>query len=448
MGAASVASYTRPVAARKIVTIVFSDVSGSTSLGERLDPEAVRRVMERYFAETRSVLESHGGTVEKFIGDAVMAVFGIPQLHEDDALRAVRAAAEMRGRLADLNEELERDWGVQIAVRTGVNTGEVVAGDAAQGQSFATGDAVNVAARLEQAASPGEILIGDATRRLLREAVRVEAVGPLALKGKADAIDAWRLVEILPDVPAFTPNLDAPFVGREREFAELEEAFERSAEERVCRLVTVLGPPGIGKSRLGAELRAAVEEAATVLTGRCLPYGEGITFWPLAEIVGELDLGSALRGEAEVDAISRRIEAAVGLAESSGRIEETFWAVRRLFEALARERPLVLVFEDIHWAEPGFLDLIEYLAQWTRDAPVLLVCLARPELLEERPSWTATEPSSVVLVLEPLSERASQVLVADLAEAQLAERERDRIVEVAEGNPLFLPLERRLRPQP
>jgi predicted ATPase/class 3 adenylate cyclase len=427
------------VAARKIVTIVFSDVSGSTSLGERLDQEAVRRVMERYFAETRSVLEQYGGTVEKFIGDAVMAVFGIPQLHEDDALRAVRAAAEMRGRLADLNEELERDWGVQIAVRTGVNTGEVVAGDAAQGQSFATGDAINVAARLEQAASPGEILIGDATRRLLREAVRVEAVGPLALKGKAEAIDAWRLVEILPDVPAFTHKLDAPFVGREREFAELEEAFERSAEKRVCRLVTVLGPPGIGKSRLGAELRAAVEEAATVLIGRCLPYGEGITFWPLAEIVGQLELGSVLRGEADVDAISLRIEAAVGLAESSGRIEETFWAVRRLFEALARERPLVLVFEDIHWAEPGFLDLIEYLAQWTHDAPVLLVCLARPELLEERPSWTATEPSSVVLMLEPLSEGASQVLVADLlAEAQLTERERDRIVEVAEGNPLFI----------
>jgi predicted ATPase/class 3 adenylate cyclase len=437
---ALVGSYTRLVAeSRKTVTIVFSDVSGSTSLGERLDPETARRVMERYFAETRSVLEGHGGTVEKFIGDAVMAVFGIPQLHEDDALRAVRAAAELRERLADLNEGLERDWGVQIAVRTGVNSGEVVAGDAAQGQSFATGDAVNVAARLEQAASPGEILIGDATRRLLREAVRVEAVEPLALKGKAEPIDAWRLVEVLPDVPPFTRKLDAPFVGREREFAELEEAFERSAEERVCRLVTVLGPPGIGKSRLGAELRSAVEGGATVLTGRCLPYGEGITFWPLAEIMRELDLGGALRGEADADAIARRIEAAVGLAESSGRIEETFWAVRRLFETLAKERPLVLVLEDIHWAEPGFLDLIEYLAQWARDAPVLLVCLARPELLEERPSWTRTEPSSMVLTLEPLSEAASQALAADLLpEARLTERERDRIVEVAEGNPLFL----------
>jgi len=427
------------VATRKIVTIVFSDVSGSTSLGERLDPEAVRRVMERYFAEARSVLESHGGTVEKFIGDAIMAVFGIPQLHDDDALRAVRATAEMRGRLADLNEELERDWGVRIAVRTGVNTGEVVAGDAAQGQSFATGDAVNVAARLEQAAEQGEILVGDVTRRLLGEAVRVEAVEPLALKGKEEPIDAWRLVEVRPDMPAFIHQFDASFVGRERELAELEEAFERAANEGVCRLVTVLGPPGIGKSRLGAELCAAVEGEATVLTGRCLPYGEGITFWPLAEILGKLDLGSVLRGEAEADAISRRIEAAVGLAESSGRIEETFWAVRRVFETIAKERPLVLVVEDIHWAEPGLLDLIEYLHQWTREAPVLLLCLARPELLEARPSWTATEPSSALLVLEPLSEGASRALASDLvAGPQLTERECDRIVGVAEGNPLFL----------
>ena len=426
-------------AARKIVTIVFSDVSDSTSLGERLDPEAVRRVMERYFVEARSVLESHGGTVEKFIGDAVMAVFGIPRLHEDDALRAVRAAAEMRTRLADLNEELERDWGVQIAVRTGVNSGEVVAGDAAQGQSFATGDAVNVAARLEQAAGPGEIFIGDTTRRMLGEAIRVEAVKPLALKGKAERVPVWRLVEALPDIPALTSKLGASFVGRERELAELAEAFEHSAEEQVCRLVTVLGSPGIGKSRLGAEFRAAVEQTGTVLTGRCLPYGEGITFWPLAEMVGDFDLRSVVWGEAEADAISRRIEAAIGLGESNGRIEQTYWAVRRLFEALARERPLVLVFEDIHWAEPGFLDLIEYLAQWTRDAPVLLLCLARPELLEERPSWTATTPNSMVLFLEPLSEAASQALAADLVTAvQVTEAERDRIVEIAEGNPLFL----------
>ena len=426
-------------AARKIVTIVFSDVSDSTSLGERLDPEAVRRVMERYFVEARSVLESHGGTVEKFIGDAVMAVFGIPRLHEDDALRAVRAAAEMRTRLADLNEELERDWGVQIAVRTGVNSGEVVAGDAAQGQSFATGDAVNVAARLEQAAGPGEIFIGDTTRRMLGEAIRVEAVKPFALKGKAERVPVWRLVEALSDIPALTSKLGASFVGRERELAELAEAFEHSAEEQVCRLVTVLGSPGIGKSRLGAEFRAAVEQTGTVLTGRCLPYGEGITFWPLAEMVGDFDLRSVVWGEAEADAISRPIEAAIGLGESSGRIEQTYWAVRRLFEALARERPLVLVFEDIHWAEPGFLDLIEYLAQWTRDAPVLLLCLARPELLEERPSWTATTPNSMVLFLEPLSEAASQALAADLVTAvQVTEAERDRIVEIAEGNPLFL----------
>jgi predicted ATPase len=296
-----------------------------------------------------------------------------------------------------------------------------------------------VADRLQQAASPGEILIGDATRRLLGDAVRVEAVESVALKGKTERVPVWRLVEVLPDVSVFTRSLDTPFVGRERELAELEEAFGRSMEERACRLVTVLGPPGIGKSRLGAELHSAVKREATVLTGRCLPYGEGITFWPLAEIVRELDLGSALQEEVDADAIRRRIEAAVGVTDSSGRIEETFWAVRRLFEAVAKKRPLLLVFEDIHWAEPSFLDLIEYLAHWMRDGSVLLVCFARPELLDQRPSWTAATPTSAVLILEPLSEAAARAIAADLvADTQLSERECDRIVEVSEGNPLFL----------
>jgi class 3 adenylate cyclase/tetratricopeptide (TPR) repeat protein len=429
---------------RRTVTIVFSDVSGSTALGEQLDPEAVRRIIGRFFEEAQTVLEHHGGKVEKFIGDAVMAVFGIPQLHEDDALRAVRAAAELRARLAGLNEEFERDRGVQIAIRTGVNTGEVVTGDADQGHAFATGDAVNVAARLEQAAGPGEILIGDATRRLLPENVRVEAVEAPLLKGKIERVRTWRLVEILPDVPAFMRRLDTPFVGREHELAILEAAFTSVAEERVCRLVTVFGPPGVGKSRLARELLSLVGPRARVVIGRCLAYGEGITYWPLAEIVQQV-AGRDRAGLAEIVAsdesaglIADRIAGAIGLASAGGRSEEISWAVRKLLEALAANRPLVVVLDDIHWAEPTFLDLIEYLAGFT-SGPILLLALARPDLLEERASWATPRPNAQTIVLQPLAQRDAAALIGGLAShAVISTSARARIVEAAEGNPLFV----------
>jgi class 3 adenylate cyclase/tetratricopeptide (TPR) repeat protein len=430
--------------ARKTVTIVFSDVSGSTALGERLDPETVRRVMRRYFDEAQAVLEHHGGTVEKFIGDAVMAVFGIPQLHEDDALRAVRAAAELRERLVRLNEELTGDWGVEIAVRTGVSTGEVVAGDAAQEQSFATGDAVNVAARLEQAARPGEILIGDATRRLVREAVRVEAVDALGLKGKAKPVPAWRLVEVLPDVPAFTRKLDAPFVGREHDLAVVEAAFERVASERACRLLTVLGAPGVGKSRLARELLTTVGRRARAVVGRCPPYGEGITYWPLAEIVEQVAgrdpaaLAELVAADESAELVAERIAGAVGLAGAGGRSEEIFWAVRKLLEALARERPVIAVLDDIHWAKPTFLDLLEYLAGFA-SGPILLLALARTDLLEARASWASPRRNASTLVLEPLSGRAADDLIAGLAgSAAISSAARARIAEASGGNPLFV----------
>jgi class 3 adenylate cyclase/tetratricopeptide (TPR) repeat protein len=429
---------------RKIVTVLFSDVAGSTELGERLDPEAVGRVMERYFDEARGVLERHGGKVEKFIGDAVMAVFGIPLLHDDDALRAVRAATELQGRLGVLNDELERDWGVRIAVRTGVNTGEVVAGDGAATESFATGDAVNVAARLQQAAGAGEILIGDATWRLLEEAIRVEAVNPLALKGKAEPVRAWRLLEVLPDVPAFTRPIRAPFIGRERELGELEGAFARVVGERTCRLATVLGPPGIGKSRLGRELVSTVGERARVLVGRCIPYGDGITYWPLAEIVQQLAgrnprrIAQLLADDESAELIAERIAGAVGLAEAEGRSEEIAWAVRKLFEALSRESPLVVVLDDIHWAEPTFLDLIEYLVGFTA-GPVLLLALARPDLLDERASWATPRPNASTIFLEPLSEEEAGALIAKVGSGTgLTESPRRRIAEASEGNPLFV----------
>jgi predicted ATPase/class 3 adenylate cyclase len=431
--------------ARKTITVVFSDITGSTSLGERLDPEALRRVMSRYFDEMESVLQRHGGTVEKFIGDAVMAVFGIPRLHEDDALRAVRAAVEMRERLAALNEELERDRGVRLSIRTGVNTGAVVAGDASGRQKLVTGDAVNVAARLEQAAQPGEILIGADTRGLVREAVHVEAVAPLPLKGKTQPVPAWRLVEILPEVPEVARRIDAPFVGRANELAELE-GLERAVDERTCQLRTIVGPPGIGKSRLARELVKRVGDRARLVVGRCLPYGEGITYWPLAEIVRQVagddpsTQVTALLGDGmDAELVAARINGAIGVREVGGTPEEISWAFRKLFEALARERPLIVGVDDIQWAEPTLLDLLEYLVTFTSDAPILLLCLARPDLFDERPPWSNPRPNATLITLPPLSEDDSSMLIERLLrERALPEDERARIVEAAEGNPLFV----------
>jgi class 3 adenylate cyclase/tetratricopeptide (TPR) repeat protein len=401
---------------RKIVTIVFADISGSTRLGEELDAEVLRRVMERYFEEMRSILEHHGGTVEKFIGDAVMAAFGIPVAHEDDALRAIRAAVDMRVLLSDLNEELARERGMTLAVRTGINTGEVVVGDPAEGHFYASGDAVNVAARLEQAARPGEILLGEQTYRLVRDAVSVGTPEPLTLKGKSDAVPAYRLLEVVEGAPALARRFDTPFVGREEELAHLLACLERAVTKRTPVLVTVLGPPGIGKTRLAAELTTQIGERATVLRGRCLSYGEGITFWPLQEILRSL----------------RTLPSGVANPNEAGSTEDTFLAYRKLFEALAAEHPLLLVLEDIHWAEPTLLDLIEHITEWTREAPLLIVCLARPELLDERPGWRGE-----LFDLHPLADGATRSLVAALA-AGIDPALQDRSAKVAEGNPLFL----------
>jgi class 3 adenylate cyclase len=261
---------------RKVVTILFCDVTGSTALGERLDAESLRGLMERYFAVAREVLERHGGTVEKFIGDAVMAVFGVPLVHEDDALRAARAADELRTRLAELSAELREQLGTELEVRMGINTGEVVTN---VGGTLATGDAVNVAARLEQAARPGEILIGDATRQLAAGALELEAVASVDAKGKSEPVAAFRLLAVRPDAPAFERRFDAPFVGRGGELDQLNQAYLRSVRDNSCQLFTVLGPAGIGKSRLVYEFVASQPDAA-VLRGRCLAYGEGITYFP------------------------------------------------------------------------------------------------------------------------------------------------------------------------
>jgi predicted ATPase/class 3 adenylate cyclase len=438
---------------RKTVTVLFCDLKESTPIVERLDPETYRRIISRYFVEVSSVLERHGGTVEKFIGDAVMAVFGIPTVREDDALRAVRAATELREALARLNDELRAAYGVELTVRTGITTGEVVAGDPTEGQAFATGDAVVVAQRLEAAAGAGEILIGEPTHRLVRNAVLVEPVPQLDLKGKAEPVPAWRLLGVVSGAPAFARRLDSPLVGRQRELALLEQAFRRAVDERACHLFTVLGAAGVGKSRLVNELITALGEEARVLIGRCVPYGEGITFWPLTGLVRQAAnvgprlspeetrrrLEQLLGDEPEKNVVADRLAAATGLGDAEATNEEIFWAVRKLFETLGRDKPLVVAFDDVQWAEPTFLDLVDYLADWTRNARVLLVCLARPELLDDRPAWGGGKLNATSILLEPLRAAEVELLIGNLlGEGDVAEEIRRSLLEAGEGNPLFV----------
>ena len=441
-----------PGEVRKVVTLVFADVTGSTELGERLDPEALRRVMGRYFDAMAAVIERHGGTVEKFIGDAVMAVFGIPRLHEDDALRAVRAADGMRSALQGLNVELERDHGVGLAARIGVNTGEVVAGDPSTGQRLVTGDAVNVAARLEQAAEPGETLLGSPTYQLVRDAVEVASVEPLELRGKPARIPAYRLVAVRAGSAGHERRLDSPMVGRTRELELMERALDRAVTERTSHLFTLLGPAGVGKSRLVHEFLSGSAGDATVLRGRCLSYGDGITFFPLGEAVqqatgvGQNDDVATARAKldslvADADERDRVVPLVAGLLswDDPGPTEDAFWAVRKLLEHVAHDRPVVVVFDDIHWGEPTFLDLVEHLADWTREAALLLVCVARPELLEIRPEWGGGKLNATSILLEPLDGAAASSLVDNLlGQSEIPLFARARILEAAEGNPLFV----------
>ena len=426
---------------RKVVTVLFSDITGSTSLAERTDPETLRRILERYYACMRAVIRRHGGNVEKFVGDAVMAVFGVPRVHEDDALRGVRAAADIAKEIDELNEDLEREWGLRLQVKTGVNTGEVVAGDSARGYGFVVGDAVNVASRLgEDTARPDEILIGEATWRLVRDAVDVEPVGPLQLAGKAQPMRAFRVRGLRPGAQPFARRLDLPIVGRERELAELQDAYELAKRERSCRLVTLVGGIGVGKSRLANEFLRRVAGEATAVSGRCLPYGAGITFWPLLDVLKGLvgddvreGLDRLLAGEPEREQIVAALHATVAAPEGAAAPADAAVAVVRLFEALARRRPLVALFDDLQWAEPAFVELVEEVARRAR-GPILVLCLARPEAVAGHPGLAA----ATSVALGPLSEEdCLEVLERLVGDAELDPDVCRLLGPWAEGNPLF-----------
>jgi class 3 adenylate cyclase/tetratricopeptide (TPR) repeat protein len=393
------------VAQRKTVTVLFCDVTGSTALGESVDPEALRAMLVRYFERMKTIVESHGGTVEKFIGDAVMAVFGVPVAHEDDALRAVRAGAEMLAALPELGVE----------ARIGVNTGEVVTGT---DERLVTGDAVNVAARLEQAAQPGEVLIGEPTFALVHGAIQTERVEPLALKGKAMMVSAHRLVSVR-EAPDTDGRQEAPFVGRARELSLLREVWERTRVERRCELVTIVGDAGVGKSRLVAEFLGELE--ATIVVGRALPYGEGITYWPVVEVLQKLGIRPPEEAAAAIGAL-------LGEAEAVTSAEEIAWAFRKTLEHAAAERPLVVVFDDIQWAEETFLDLIEHVALLSSGATILVLSMARPELPEQRSKWPVT------FRLRPLADEDVEALIPKRMARQL----REKIARAAGGNPLFI----------
>jgi DNA-binding SARP family transcriptional activator len=418
-----------PVESRRTVTVLFCDVVDSTRLAVTLDPEAYRRLLSSYYEATKRAVETHGGTVEKFIGDAVTALFGIPDLHEDDALRAVRAAVDVRRAIQKLESE------PPLRVRIAVNTGEVVT-SVETDRPRVTGAAINVAAHLEKRAGASEIVLGDATHALVRDAVRARAVE----LGKG--LHAYRLEELSADRP-MSHRRYATLVGRKRELRRLRTSLQRASRERTCAVVTVTGEAGIGKTRLAREFVAAAEEDAQVVVGRCVAYGAGATYMPIAEVVRQVapepsaaGVASLLANEDDAEQVAQRIAEVVGFAEGPAAPGESFWAVRRLLEGLAREQTLVVVLDDLHWAEPTLLDLVEYLGEWG-DGSIVVLCLARQELLESRPSWGGPTSTGLLVELEPLDPHDVTALVDELAGGTVAPDVLEGIVNRAGGNPLF-----------
>ena len=443
---------------RKVVTVLFADLVGFTGRAEQLDPEDVRGMLSPYYARLRSELERRGGTVEKFIGDAVMAVFGAPVAHEDDPERAVRAALAIRDAI--------RDEEAGLQVRIAVNTGEaLVSLDArpSAGEGMAAGDVVNTTARLQSAAAVNGILVGESTYRATRHAIEYREAAPVEAKGKVDPLQVWEAVQAYSRIAVETLETGAPLIGRRRELDVLTGALERARQERTPQLVTLVGVPGIGKSRLVYELFKAIESEPDLVfwrQGRALPYGEGVTYWALAEMVKAhagvletdslVDVGqkltqavSVVLGDSpEAEWVELHLRLLVGLTTSSDmsgdRRAESFAAWRRFFEALAEQNPLVLIFDDLHWADDNLLDFVDHLVDWASSVPILVVCAARPELLDRRPAWGGGKLNAATVSVTPLSDEETAELIGALLERILLPAEiQATLLAHAGGNPLY-----------
>jgi class 3 adenylate cyclase/tetratricopeptide (TPR) repeat protein len=449
---------------RKVITVLFADLVGFTSRSEQLDPEDVRATLTPYFARLREELERRGGTVEKFIGDAVMAVFGAPTTHEDDPERAVRAALAIRDALAEMNEQ---DPGIDLHVRIGVNTGEALVSLGVrplEGEGMAAGDVVNTAARLQTSAPVDGVLVGDATYRATERAIEYRVGDPVEAKGKADPIVVWEAIEARSHYGVdITRRVDTALVGRDRELALLRDALDRARHQNEPQLVTLVGEPGIGKSRLVHELFVHIEDMPDLITwrqGRCLPYGDGVSYWALGEMVKaeagiletdpdgdaatKLDRSATelIVEEDERRWVARHLRPLIGLAQerdsSSEAIDDGPSAWRRFLESLAERRPTVLVFEDLHWADDGLLDFLDDLIDWTRDVPLLVLCTARPELLVRRPDWGGGKLNAATLALAPLSDEETAMLLAGLLDRSVLPAElQSALLARAGGNPLY-----------
>jgi class 3 adenylate cyclase/tetratricopeptide (TPR) repeat protein len=458
---------------RRQVTVVFADLSGYTAVAERMDPEAVKSLVDRSLRRLGEEVDRYGGSVDKYIGDNVMAVFGAPVAHEDDAERAVRAGLGMQDAMAELNERLSLSHGVTLALRVGINTGEVVAGAIGDGYTV-IGDTVNVAARLQSAAQPGTVTVGERTYSATRDAIEYKPLEPLALKGKAEPVPAFEAVSVLTSQSSRRTRMgETPLVGRDDKLDLLSSIYGRSARERRPHLVTVIGQAGVGKSRLRLEFERRLRETEpvpTVREGRCLPYGSGIVYWALGEVLrAEAGIQDGDSNEVAWAKLSELVESLMEFGDSEqqsepserkaamiGRLlgidapeqeldgddpqrmrEAFFSAVRSVIEGMALRNPLVLVFEDVHWADHGMLDLIEYLAQWVR-APLILLCLARDELLERRTSWGGGRVNATSILLDPLTmEQTRELVGAVLPEDTSTDEVLAAIAERAGGNPFF-----------